>query len=74
MLLVPTPALPQNLAQMAAFTIEKLHLNGPKIRRNRIRWYQDYKVKGLPLQNLAEFAPLIASAVQELLKQDRPLP
>lgn len=74
MLLVPTPALPQNLAQMAAFTIEKLHLNGSKIRRNRIRWYQDYKDKGLPLENLADFAPLIASAVQELQKQGRPLP
>ena len=62
MLLRRTALVPVVLQAKADFTLKKL-LNSRKARRNRRGWYEDHKVRGLPLANLADYAPLVAEAV-----------
>lgn len=76
-----TASLPPGLQTKAAFTLRKLQLvNGLKVRRNRKRWYDDYKKhledpsKGISLGALEEYAPLVAQAVKKLQSSGRPLP
>lgn len=75
MQLVTTPALPAPLLAKAFLTMEKLHLdNGRKVRRNRKRWYDDYKAGKITFVGLQDFAPLVADAVGKLLSTSQPLP
>lgn len=75
MQLVRTSAVPLAFQAKADFTLTKLHLgNGLKVRRNRKRWYEDYRDKGLPMHLLEEYAPLVADAVAKWLATGKPLP
>lgn len=67
MLLRRTAAVPAALHAKADFTIKKL-LNSRKARRNRRRWYEDHKLRGLPLPNLEQYAPLVADAVKKWVR------
>jgi hypothetical protein len=74
MQLVTTKALPAHLLVKANRTMEKLHLdNGTKVRRNRKRWYEDFKNNKVTLEGLEEIAPLIATAVKKRQAQNLPL-
>ena len=57
MLLIRTSLVPSALQAKADFTLKRL-LNSRKARRNRRVWYEDHKVRGLPLANLTDYAPL----------------
>lgn len=76
MLLKRTDLVPPALRAKADFTLKKLRLvNGYKVRRNRRRWYEDHKDRGLPLANLADYAPLVAEAVTKWINtKGLPLP
>lgn len=75
MQLVRTAAVPVPLQAKADTTLTKLKLgNGLKVRRNRKRWYEDYRDKGLPMNLLEEYAPLVADAVQRWIATGQPLP
>lgn len=75
MQLVTTADLPAALLPKAKLTIEKLHLdNGRKVRRNRQRWYEDYKAQKITFAGLQDFAPLVAKAVAKWLPTSQPLP
>lgn len=76
MLLRRTDSVPPALRAKADFTLKTLRLvNGFKVRRNRRRWYEDHKDRGLPLANLADYAPLVADAVTQWINTNGlPLP
>lgn len=75
MQLVTTANLPAALLPKAKLTIEKLHLdNGRKVRRNRQRWFEDYKAQKITFAGLQDFAPLVAKAVAKWLPTSQPLP
>ncbi len=81
MQLICTSRVPAHLQAKADFTLGKLHLvNGKKVRRNRMRWYEDYKKNlqdsstGISIGALEHIAPLIASAVKRLQANGQPLP
>jgi len=76
MLLKRTDLVPPALRAKADFTLKQLRLvNGYKVRRNRRRWYEDHKDRGLPLANLADYAPLVADAVTQWINsKGLPLP
>ncbi|OYW74058.1 MAG: hypothetical protein B7Z37_19290 [Verrucomicrobia bacterium 12-59-8] len=81
MQLKPTANVPPNLKAKVQFTLKQLKLvNGLKVRRNRKRWYEDYKKhladpgKGISIGALEEYAPLIAQAVKKLQSRRLPLP
>lgn len=76
MLLKRTDLVPLALREKADFTLKQLRLvNGYKVRRNRRRWYEDHKDRGLPLANLADYAPLVAVAVTKWINtKGLPLP
>jgi hypothetical protein len=75
MQLVRTPSVPAHLQAKADFTLERLKLiNGPKVRRIRWRYYEDFKKGKLNLSGLQDYAPPIADAVSRLQADDRPLP
>jgi hypothetical protein len=75
MLLICTPQLPAHLKAKAVFTLEKLHLEGgSKVRRNRKRWYDDYKSGKINMTGLEDYAPLVADAVKKLEAAQQPLP
>lgn len=66
MQLIRTAAVPAHLQAKADFTIRRLKLiDGPKVRRNRQRWYEDHKLRGLPSNLLRDYAPLVALAVEK---------
>ena len=74
MLLRRTALVPAALQARADFTIKKL-LNSQKARRNRRVWYEDHKLRNLPLPNLAEYAPLVSAAVSDwIATKGLPLP
>ncbi len=75
MQLVRTAIVPNALRAKADATLTKLNLaNGPKVRRNRKRWYEDYRDNGLPMNLLEEYAPLVAEAVRRWNGTGQPLP
>jgi len=75
MQLVCTPCIPPQMQAKADNTLEKLHLaKGAKVRRNRKRWYDDYKAGKITMSGLEDFAPLIATAVKKLQASGLPLP
>ena len=75
MQLVTTADLPAALLPKAKLTMEKLQLdNGRKVRRNRQRWYEDYKAQKITSAGLQDFAPLVAKAVAKWLSTSKPLP
>lgn len=75
MQLVATDRLPPSLAAQADFTIKQLKLaNGYKIRKIRRGYYEDHKFKGLPLNLLREYAPMVADAVAKWKTTGRDLP
>jgi hypothetical protein len=75
MQLIRTPNIPANMRTKAGFTLTKLKLaNGIKVRRNRKRWYEDYKNGKITIVGLEDYAPLIADAVKALLASGQPLP
>jgi len=75
MQLIRTDQVPQDLRAKADFTLTKLHLrNGIKVRRNRKRWYDDYKANKVTRDGLRDYAPLIAAAVERLEANHQPLP
>ncbi len=81
MQLVKTANIPAHLVAKADFTLKQLKLvNGTKVRRNRKRWYDDYKQwlqdpnKGISIGALENIAPLIAMAVKRLHALAQPLP
>lgn len=71
-----TALVPPALHAKADFTLKQLRLgNGYKVRRNRRRWYEDHRDRGLPLANLADYAPLVAEAVTKWINtKGLPLP
>lgn len=74
--LLPTDALPDNLAEKAKFTLKTLGLrNGYHARWTRWNWYKRYWNGGNPhLELLEADAPLIAAAVRKALEQGEQLP
>lgn len=61
-----TSRIPPNLRAKAEFTLKKLHLaKGAKVRRNRKRWYDDYKNDKITIDGLEDIAPLVAAAVKK---------
>lgn len=75
MQLVRTAALPPQLRDKADFTLQRLHLgNGPKVRRIRRLYYEDYKSGRLTFAGLSDFAPLLADAVQRWQATGQQLP
>jgi hypothetical protein len=75
MQLVRTALVPAHLQAKADFTLRRLRLdNGPKVRRNRQRYYEDYKNHGLPPALLRDYAPLVAEAVARWEASGHPLP
>ena len=75
MQLVATSQIPPALTARANFTIKQLKLaNGYKIRKIRRGYYEDHKLKGLPLNLLREYAPMVADAVAKWQATGRPLP
>ncbi len=75
MQLIRTAAVPVHLQAKADFTLEKLKLvSGPKVRRNRFRYYEDFKKGKLTFPGLQDYAPLIADAVARLQANNQPLP
>lgn len=64
MLLKRTNLVPLALQTKADFTVKQLRLrSGHKVRRNRRRWYEDYKKGLITDAGLAAYAPLVAEAV-----------
>ena len=54
--------------------MERLKLDkGPKVRRNRQRYYEDYKNRKLTLAGLREYAPLVAEVVARWEANGQPL-
>jgi len=75
MQLICTPKIPANLQAKADFTLKQLKLaKGAKVRRNRKRWYDDYKTGKITMTGLEDIAPLIAAAVRRLQNHGQPLP
>ena len=75
MQLVRTSLVPAHLQAKADFTLQRLKLdNGPKVRRNRQRYYEDYKNHKLTPAGLREYAPLIAEVVARWESSGHPLP
>jgi hypothetical protein len=61
-----TGALPSHLQAKADFTLKQLKLvNGPKVRKLRKGYYDEYKSGHLTKAGLREYAPLIADAVDQ---------
>lgn len=74
MQLIRSDAVPSQLREKADFTINRLQLvRGRKIRRNRTRWYENFKRNG-DFEGLRRDAPLVAAAVGKLLIANLPLP
>jgi hypothetical protein len=70
-----TSSLPANLRTKAELTLKKLHLaKGAKVKRNRKRWYENYKCRKITMDGLKDIAPLVAAAVEKLLATNQPLP
>src|SRR5208283_5268649 len=64
MQLVRTALVPAHLQAKADFTLQRLKLvSGPKVRRNRQRYYEDYKNQKLTPTGLRDYAPLVAEVV-----------
>lgn len=75
MQLICTSKIPVSKQNKANFTLEKLKLaKGVKVRRNRKRWYDDYKTGKLTMAGLEDIAPLIAKAVKRLESIGQRLP
>jgi hypothetical protein len=75
MQLVTTAQIPVHLKAKADFTIKKLKLaNGYKIRALRRKYYEDFKANKLTRVGLADYAPLVADAVQRWQHTGKPLP
>ena len=75
MQLIATAQVPPQLQAKADFTIKQLKLaNGPKIRKIRKRYYEDFKANKLTPAGLADYAPLVAEAVQRWQQTGQPLP
>jgi hypothetical protein len=75
MLLVRTALVPAHLQAKADFTLQRLKLDkGPKVRRNRRRYYGDYKNQKLTPHGLQDYAPLVAEAVARWEASGHPLP
>ena len=73
--LVRTALVPAHLQAKADFTLQRLKLdNGPKVRRNRQRYYQDYKDGKLTPAGLRDYAPLVAEVVAKWEASGHPLP
>lgn len=73
--LVRTSRVPVRLRDKADYTINRLKLvNGSKFIANRKYWYQQHRLNGLPLENLHEYAPLVATAVERWVATGRRLP
>jgi hypothetical protein len=70
-----TNALPPHLQAKADFTLKQLKLvNGPKVRKLRKGYYDQYKSGHLTKPGLREYAPLIADAVDQWEASGRLLP
>lgn len=75
MQLITTAQVPAQLQAKADFTNKKLKLaNGYKIRKLRRRYYEDFKANKLTQVGLADYAPLVAEAVQRWLQTGQSLP
>lgn len=75
MQLVCTQRIPAHLRAKADFTLSELQLErGVKVRRNRKRWYDDYKSGKINMTGLEDYAPLVAEAVKKLEAGQQPLP
>lgn len=73
--LVRTDRVPSALRKKADYTIERLKLDqGTKFIANRIYWYREHRRKGLPLDRLREYAPLVADAIGRWVASGRLLP
>jgi hypothetical protein len=66
MQIVRTSQVSVHLQAKADFTVKQLKpANGYKIRKIRKGYYEDYKLKGLPMNLLRDYAPLVALAVEK---------
>ena len=64
--LVLTPAVPAAERQRAQHTLERLHLrDGEQVIRQRRAWYELYESGKLTVDQLEDFAPLIARAIRK---------
>jgi len=70
--LVATNAIPEEVRELATFTIKKLGLrDGEVVVRYRRAWFEMYRQGKLTLEGLSEVAPLIALAVEKDLQAGR---
>jgi hypothetical protein len=75
MQLVRTALVPTQLQAKADFTLRRLKLvDGPKVRRIRQRYYEDYKQRKLTSAGLRDYAPLVAEVVAKWEAAGQPLP
>jgi hypothetical protein len=77
MQLVRTNRVPARLQAKADFTVRQLKLaNGNKIRQIRRGYYEDHKLRGLRMNLLRDYAPLVAKAVESWQRNNpnSPLP
>lgn len=73
--LVMTNAVPPSHRSRAEFTMQKLSLiNGPKVRRTRRNWYEQYRQNKITIDGLQRFAPLVADAVIKWQSTGKALP
>ncbi|MGK9045883.1 hypothetical protein KXR63_00790 [Stutzerimonas chloritidismutans] len=72
-LVVVPENIPEPLRELAAKTLERLHLrDDERVLRQRRAWYRKYQEGKLTLQGLREVAPLIAGAVERQLAAELP--
>lgn len=66
MLLTIGPTLPDQYAELATYTIERLNLyNDERVLEPRVEWYRMYRDNEITLEGLRKKAPLIAIAIEE---------
>lgn len=64
--LVVSESIPAELRDRARFVLRRLHLqDDERVVRQRRKWYELYQRRGINLDELRRFAPLIARAVEE---------
>lgn len=62
--IVPNPALQPDLQQKAQDTIDRLGLDDVDCRQMRAEHYDDYRLRGVPLDHLARKSPFVWREIQ----------
>lgn len=75
MQLILTAAVPPQIRPLAEETLRRLKLvNGTKVRRSRVHWYEQYRTGKIDHRSLHDHAPLVDRAVLQWEQSGNPLP